>query len=139
MSWNCDILSRHPECHDTVTSATTGPQQEFARSPASTSRLRGLHTGSRSAENRGALTSTAPATYRCFTGRPLSGRWPLTACRGRGPGFTVRNLRHPGASLAVASGADLEHLKVRMGHESISTTSRFYLQMYEGRDADIAW
>jgi integrase len=54
------------------------------------------------------------------------------------PGFNVRNLRHTGASLAVASGADLEHLKVRMGHESIATTSRFYLQMYEGRDAEIA-
>src|SRR5216683_351137 len=52
--------------------------------------------------------------------------------------FVVRNLRHTGASLAVASGADLEHLKVGMGHESISTTSRSYLQMYEGRDADIA-
>jgi site-specific recombinase XerD len=38
----------------------------------------------------------------------------------------------------LASGADLEHLKVRMGHESISTTSRFYLRMYEGRDAEIA-
>ena len=25
-----------------------------------------------------------------------------------------------------------------MGHESISTTSRFYLRMYEGRDAEIA-
>ena len=53
-------------------------------------------------------------------------------------GFTVRNLRHTGASLAVASGADLQHLKVRMGHESIATTSRFYLQMYEGQDAEIA-
>jgi len=51
---------------------------------------------------------------------------------------TLRNLRHTGASLAVASGADLEHVKVRMGHESIATTSRFYLQMYEGRDAEIA-
>ena len=38
----------------------------------------------------------------------------------------------------LASGADLEHLKVRMGHESNATTSRFYLQMYEGRDAEIA-
>ena len=54
------------------------------------------------------------------------------------PGFKVRNLRHTGASLAVASGADLEHLKVRMGHESIATTSRFYLQTHEGRDAEIA-
>ena len=52
------------------------------------------------------------------------------------PGFKVRNLRHTGASLA--SGADLEHLKVRMGHESIATTSRFYLQTHEGRDAEIA-
>ncbi len=25
-----------------------------------------------------------------------------------------------------------------MGHESNATTSRFYLQMYEGRDAEIA-
>jgi hypothetical protein len=25
-----------------------------------------------------------------------------------------------------------------MGYESIATTSRFYLQMYEGRDAEIA-
>jgi integrase len=61
------------------------------------------------------------------------------ACERAGlPGFKIRNLRHTGASLAVASGADLQHLKVRMGHESISTTSRFYLQMYEGRDAEIA-
>jgi hypothetical protein len=42
------------------------------------------------------------------------------------------------ASRAVASGADVQHPKVRIGHESISTTSRFYLQMYEGRDAEIA-
>ena len=58
--------------------------------------------------------------------------------RSRSAGLEVRNLRHTGASLAVASGADLQHLKVRMGHESISTASRFYLQMYEGRDAEIA-
>src|SRR5206468_10903347 len=53
------------------------------------------------------------------------------------PGFKVRNLRHTGASLAVASGTDLEHLEVRMGHESISSP-RYYLRMYEGRDAEIA-
>ena len=64
--------------------------------------------------------------------------WRKATVRAGLAGFTVRNLRHTGASLAVASGADLEHLKVRMGHESISTTSRFYLRMYEGRDAEIA-
>jgi integrase len=64
--------------------------------------------------------------------------WRQATERAGLPGFKVRNLRHTGASLAVASGADLEHLKVRMGHESIATTSRFYLQMYEGRDAEIA-
>jgi integrase len=64
--------------------------------------------------------------------------WRQATERAGLPGFKVRNLRHTGASLAVASGADLEHLKVRMGHESISTTSRFYLRMYEGRDAEIA-
>src|SRR5437868_2694416 len=64
--------------------------------------------------------------------------WRRATERAGLPGFKVRNLRHTGASLAVASGADLEHLKVRMGHESISTTSRFCLRMHEGRDAEVA-
>lgn len=54
------------------------------------------------------------------------------------PGFRVRNLRHTGASLAVAGGADLHHLKTRMGHASIATTSKFYLELYEGQDREIA-
>lgn len=62
---------------------------------------------------------------------------PATVAAGLA-GFHVRNLRHTGASLAVAAGADLHHLKTRMGHSSIATTSRFYLELYDGQDREIA-
>jgi integrase len=71
--------------------------------------------------------SACPAFY--LLPNLAAGNGASRSARIQGPQPT---LRHTRASLAVASGADLEHLKVRMGHESIATTSRFYLQVYEG-------
>jgi integrase len=53
-------------------------------------------------------------------------------------GFNVRNLRHTGASLAIAAGADVEHLAGRLGHSSSSVTSKIYTEIFEGRDREIA-
>jgi integrase len=53
-------------------------------------------------------------------------------------GFPFRNLRHTGASLAIAAGADLKAVSGRLGHTTIRMTADTYVGMFEARDRDVA-
>jgi integrase len=64
--------------------------------------------------------------------------WRTATAEAGIPGFKVRNLRHTGASLAIAAGTEAIHLSKRLGHTSSAFTARVYGQIYEAKDREIA-
>lgn len=52
-------------------------------------------------------------------------------------GFPFKNLRHTGASLAIAAGADSMLVAARLGHTSTRMVERHYVSLFEGLDREI--
>lgn len=52
-------------------------------------------------------------------------------------GFPFKNLRHTGASLAIAAGANPLLVASRLGHTSTRMVERHYVSLFEGLDAEI--
>ncbi len=52
-------------------------------------------------------------------------------------GFPVKNLRHTGASLAIAVGADSMLVAARLGHTSTRMVEKHYVSLFEGLDREI--
>jgi integrase len=71
--------------------------------------------------------------------RPAFGRlvWRPAARRGGLEGFPFKNLRHTGASLAIAAGANSLLVAARLGHTSTRMVERHYVSLFEGLDAEI--
>ena len=72
--------------------------------------------------------------------RPHFGRlvWkPATKTAGL-EGFKVANLRHTGASLAIAAGANPILVAARLGHTSTRMVDKHYVALFEGLDREIA-
>lgn len=71
--------------------------------------------------------------------RPHFGRlvWrPATLAVGL-EGFPFKNLRHTGASLAIAAGADSMLVAARLGHTSTRMVERHYVSLFDGLDREI--
>jgi integrase len=61
---------------------------------------------------------------------------PATKAAGIG-GFKFANLRHTGASLAIAAGAHSMQVAARLGHTSTRMIERHYVSLFEGLDAEV--
>lgn len=71
--------------------------------------------------------------------RPAFGRlvWRPAVARAGLEGFPFKNLRHTGASLAIAAGANPLLVAARLGHTSTRMVERHYVSLFEGLDAEI--
>ena len=52
-------------------------------------------------------------------------------------GFPFKNLRHTGASLAIAAGANPLLVAARLGHTSTRMVEKHYVSLFEGLDREI--
>jgi integrase len=57
---------------------------------------------------------------------------------GRACGLPFGNLRHTGASLAIASGANPMLVAARLGHASSRMVEQHYVSLFDGLDRGIA-
>jgi integrase len=70
--------------------------------------------------------------------RPHFGRqWRKSTAAAGLDGFRFGNLRHTGASLAIAAGANPLLVAARLGHTSTRMVERHYVSLFEGLDREI--
>jgi integrase len=71
--------------------------------------------------------------------RPHFGRlvWRPATSRAGLKGFPFKNLRHTGASLAIAAGANPLLVAARLGHTSTRMVEKHYVSLFEGLDREI--
>ncbi len=71
--------------------------------------------------------------------RPYFSRrvWRPAARAANLEGFPFRNLRHTGASLAIAAGANPLLVAARLGHTSTRMVEKHYVSLFEGLDREI--
>lgn len=71
--------------------------------------------------------------------RPAFGRlvWRPAVARVGLDGFQFKNLRHTGASLAIAAGANPLLVAHRLGHTSTRMVEKHYVSLFEGLDREI--
>jgi integrase len=71
--------------------------------------------------------------------RPAFGRlvWRPAVERASLAGFPFKNLRHTGASLAIAAGANPMLVAARLGHTSTRMVEKHYVALFEGLDTEI--
>jgi integrase len=63
--------------------------------------------------------------------------WKRTTRAAGLDGFPFKNLRHTGASLAIAAGANPLLVAARLGHTSTRMVERHYVSLFEGLDREI--
>jgi integrase len=63
--------------------------------------------------------------------------WKRATKRAGLEGFPFKNLRHTGASLAIAAGANPLLVAARLGHTSTRMVEKHYVALFEGLDREI--
>lgn len=88
-------------------------------------------------------TEVGELLFTTETGKPIKRShfrtrvWIPATERAKLPGFTVRHLRHTGASLVLEAGGNLKDVAERLGHTTTRMADELYVELYESRGREL--